>query len=94
MLKSILKVPEQKLNMLDIKFRLSTSERRLLTELCGILDPFEYATLLVQQETNVSASLTIPVTLGLKQQLKQISTEYNTKMVRTLVESVEQAITI
>lgn len=62
--------------------------------MCGILDPFEHATLLVQQETNVSASLTIPVILGLKHQLKQISTEYNTKMVRTLVESVEQAITI
>ena len=85
MLKSILKVPEQKLDMLDIKFKLSTYERKLLTELCGILDPFEHATLLVQQEINVSASLTIPVTLG----LKQISTDYNTKMVRTLVESIK-----
>jgi hypothetical protein len=62
--------------------------------LCGILDPFEHATLLVQQEINGSASLIIPVTLGLKHQLKQISTDYNTKMERTLVESVEQAITI
>jgi hypothetical protein len=89
MLKSILKVPESKLNNLDTKYKLSTYERKLLQELCQILDPFEHATLLVQQEINVSASLTIPVTLGIKHQLRQMSAIHSNKMIQTLIRSVE-----
>ncbi|XP_062579450.1 zinc finger BED domain-containing protein 4-like [Saccostrea cucullata] len=89
MLRSILKVPESKLNSLDTKYKLSTYERKLLQELCQILDPFEHATLLVQQEINVSASLTIPITLGIKHQLRQISAIHSNKMIQTLVHSVE-----
>lgn len=89
MLKSIQKVPESKLNSLDTKCKLSNYERKLLQELCQILDPFEYATLLVQQEVNVSASLTIPVTLGIKHQLRQISAIHSIKMIQSLIHSVE-----
>lgn len=88
MLRSILKVPEEKLNMTDCKYKLSSYERKLLNELCTILEPFEKATLLVQKEISVSGSLTIPVTLGLKHQVSQISVAYSSKMVHTLSDSI------
>ena len=48
------------------------------------------ATDLLQQENSVSASPAVPVTLGLKHQLQQISATYNNKMVKTLKSSIEQ----
>lgn len=89
MLKSILKVPESKLKSLDIKYKVSIYERKLLQEFCQILDPFEHATLLVQEEVNVSASLTIPVTLGIKHQLRQIAAIHSNKMIQSLINSME-----
>ena len=62
MRKSILNVPEEKLNKTECQIQLSTYERKLLSELCTILGPFENVTILVQKENNIIASLTIPVT--------------------------------
>ena len=70
--------------------QLTAYERKLLQELCIILSPFETATDLVQHENSVSASLTVPVTLGLKHQLQRISSTYNNKMVTTLKSSIQQ----
>lgn len=89
MLKSILKVPESKLKSLDTKYKVSTYERKLLQEFCQILDPFEHATLLVQEGVNVSASLTIPVTLGIKHQLRQIAAIHSNKMIQSLINAME-----
>ena len=44
----------------------------------------------VQQQESVSASLTIPVTLGLKNQMEEISDVYSNKMVITLKSSIEK----
>ena len=87
MIRSVLGAPEEKLKQLDIQ-QLTAYERKLLQELCSVLSPFERATNMVQQENNVSASLTVPVTLGLKHQLQQISTTY--KMVTTLKSSIQE----
>ena len=40
------------------------------------------------KQNNVSASLTIPITLGLKQNVDKIGCDYNSKMVETLKESI------
>lgn len=72
---------------LDTKCKVSTYERKLLQELCQILDPLEHATLLVQKEVNESASLTIPVTLGIKHQLRQISAIHINKMIQSHIHS-------
>ena len=61
MLRSILKAPKDKLEQLDT-VSLTSYERKLLQELCTILERFEYATNPVQGEKHVS--LTIPVTRG------------------------------
>ena len=73
MIRSVLKVPEDKLNLVDSVLKLSSYERKLLHELCSILEPFERATMHVQQQNNLSASLTVPITLGLKHQVDKIS---------------------
>ncbi|XP_071176366.1 zinc finger BED domain-containing protein 4-like [Mytilus edulis] len=89
MLRSILRVPEEKLNAIDCKYKLSSYEKKLLTELCTILDPFGKAFLLVQKEITISGSLTIPVTLGFKHQVHQISVGYSSKMVASLINSIK-----
>ena len=89
MIKSVLKVPENKLNEIGCKTKLSTYERKLLGELCTVLEPFEKATVLVQGEKYVTSSLAIPVTLGLKNQISKLSTVYNSKMVSALSDSVD-----
>ena len=66
MLKSVLDVPEEKLNETDVSVKSTSYERKLLSEICNILEHFETATLLVQKEKNVSGSMPIPVTVTLK----------------------------
>ena len=90
MIKSILNVPEEKLNKTECKIQLSTYERKLLSELCTILGPFEHVTILVQKENNISASLTVPVTIGLRHQMHQISSTFNNKMVSTFKRSIKE----
>ncbi|CAC5410168.1 unnamed protein product [Mytilus coruscus] len=91
MIKCILKISEEKLNKVNSPVELSSYERKILHELCLILDPFEYVTLLVQN--SVSASLTIPVTRVLKHKLNQLSNVYNNKMMTTLKSSIETRLT-
>lgn len=89
MLKSILEVEEEKLNQLDC-IKLTSYERKILDELCIILKPFEEVTLEVQRQTSVSASLAIPLTLALKNQMQSISGIYNSKIVISLQSSIEK----
>lgn len=89
MIRSVLNIPEETLNKLET-VHLTSYERKLLQELCCVLKPFEEATTKVQTEDDVSASLTIPVTLGLEHQLNELSTTYSNKMVSTLKSSLEK----
>ncbi|CAG2238141.1 UFL1 [Mytilus edulis] len=52
MICSVLNVPELELDKIDCKTKLSSYERKLLSELCTILEPFDKATVLVQGEKN------------------------------------------
>ena len=88
MIRSVLNIPDEKMEKLDVQ-QLTAYERKILAELCSFLPPFERATMMVQQSSSTSASLTIPVTLGLKHQLKQISCTYNNAMVSRLRNSID-----
>ncbi|VDI75847.1 Hypothetical predicted protein [Mytilus galloprovincialis] len=88
MIRSILKIPESKLQEIDYSVKLSAYERKLLKELCEILTPFEDATHLIQQQKHVTASLPIPVTVGLRKKLQSLVSLYNNKIVTTLIESI------
>ena len=68
MLNSILSVSEDKLNSLECSVKLTVYERKLLQELCTILQPFEEATLEVQKEQTVRASLAVPLKSNLSLQ--------------------------
>ena len=94
MMKSVLSIPEDKLNKVEGATKISSYERKLLSELCTILDPFEYATVLVQKEKYVSASLPIPVTLGLKHQVNELSCDYSSKMISTLKASIDKRLSV
>lgn len=59
-----MKIPEDKVNEIGCKVKLSTYERKLLGVLCAVLEPFEKATLLVQGDKHVTSSLPIPVIIG------------------------------
>ena len=90
-IRSVLEAPDEKIKLLDVQ-QLTAYEKKLLHELCIILTPFEKATNMVQQDNYISASLTVPVTLGLKHQLQHISATYSNKMVTTLKTSIEQGL--
>lgn len=94
MIRSILNIPEEKLNLIDFSPRLTSYERKLLTEVCQILNPFEMATNLIQCDKTVSASMTIPVTIGLKRHLDRVKSDYNTSLVERLRKSTEQRLSV
>ena len=54
MIRSILQIPESKLQDIDYSVKLTAYERKLLKELCEILTPFEEATHLIQQQKHVT----------------------------------------
>lgn len=70
MLQLVLTVPEDKLNSLDYPQKLSSNERKLLSEVCQILKPFEDGTLEILEEKCVSGSLAVPLCISLKAQMK------------------------
>ncbi|CAC5403295.1 unnamed protein product [Mytilus coruscus] len=90
MIRSILAVPEEKLAKTGASVQLSLYERKLLKELCSILKPFEDATIMVQKDKSVSASLVVPIYMGLTHQINELSVTYNNKMVQTLKLSLEK----
>ena len=92
MIKSILNVPEEKLNKTECKIQLSTYERKYLSELCTFYGPFEHVTILVQKENNIHASLTVPVTIWLRHQMHQISSTFNNKLVSTFKRSIKEGL--
>ena len=87
MIRYVLEAPDEKIKLLYVQ-QLTAYEKKLLHEICLILTPFEKATNMVQQDNYISASLTVPVTLGLKHQLQHISATYSNKMVTILKTSI------
>ena len=93
MIRSILNVPESKLQELELSVKLTAYERKILRELCEILGSFEEATQLIQQQKSVTGSLPIPVTEELQQKLLSLSSKFSCKLVTTLKESLKKRMT-
>lgn len=94
MIRSVLRIPEEKLNELDTKMKLNTHDRVLLQELCDILTPFETATDFTQGDQVVTASLVLPSVRGLRAELAEINTKFNNKLVTTLRRSIERRLSV
>ena len=89
MVKSLLSISTEKLKQLDVP-QLTSHDRMYLNELVKILTPFEQATLSVQNEKTVSASLVIPVVKNLLNEIDSLSVKFNCSLVRSLKESVQK----
>ena len=89
MIKSLLSISTEKLKQLDVP-QLTSHDRMYLNELVEILTPFEQATLSVQNEKTVSASLVIPVVKNLLNEIDSLSVKFNCSLVRSLKESVQK----
>lgn len=66
LIQSILEIPEDKMNKLEACPKLTAYERKLLMEICEMLRPFQPATVRIQADKTVSASMAIPAINGLK----------------------------
>ena len=87
-IKSIIRVPEDKLRLLDT-IHLTVHERKILEDLVEILTPFQEATDFVQGENVITSSLVIPCIHGLHKSLESLSVTYNSRMLLALVKSVD-----
>ena len=90
MIKSVLKISEEKLAKASSDIQLSTHDRILLKDMVDILAPFQQATDFAQKQNSVSGSGVIPCVVGLECQLKALMSKYNSKMLKTLRSSVEK----
>jgi len=89
MINSVLGIPEDKLNEIECDFKLSSYERKLLNELCSVLQPFAHATELLQCDKDVSASMVLPSIIGLKMSSSSHSHSYCHKLAASLNESIQ-----
>ena len=89
MIRSILRIPEEKLNSLDTS-HLTTYKRKILEDIIEILTPFEMATQCVQGEKVVTSSMIIPCVRVLKTKMKTLHQKYNTRFVGALSASVDK----
>jgi len=90
MIRSIFNIPDEKFEKLECASITAYDKKVLPCEICKILKPFEDTTLLVQREKNVSGSMVIPVTLGLKKHLQAVKCDYSTKFVSALLASLSK----
>ena len=90
MLKSTLKVDTAKLDQLDCTNKLSKYELKVIKEVTDILSPFEMMTEKCQAQNEVTAGLIIPCVQGLKEEMKEMQDTFNSKMVSTLLASLEK----
>jgi hypothetical protein len=89
MIRSMVNIPDEKFEKLECA-SITAYDKKVLCEICKINKPFEDATLLVQREKNVSGSMVIPVTLGLKKHLQAVKCDYSTKCVSALLASLSK----
>ena len=90
MIQSLLRIPHEKNDELNLAHKLSQYERIILTELCDLLTPFGTATDYTQGDKVVTASLVIPSIRGLKAQLLNVSVQYTEPVRAALLKSIDR----
>ena len=89
MLKSLLKFDTTKLDQLTFSGKLTNYDMKIIQEIIDILSPFETATKQCEGQNIVTASLVIPCISGLKAELSELSTTHKSKLLTTLLASVD-----
>ena len=89
MLRSILRIPPEKLQEIDKVPMISNHERKLMNDIIEILAPFEEATDFAQTELVPSAGYVVPCVRGLQHELHKLLCKYNSTFVRNLKSSLE-----
>lgn len=87
MIRSILRISEEKLNSLDTH-QLTTYDQKLLEDLIEILTPFETATQCIQDDKGVTSSMIVPCIRVLKAKMNTLSQKLSSKFVSALKASV------
>lgn len=92
MLRSILSIPQEKLAELNDERapKLTSYERKMITELLEILVPFEEATDFAQTENIPSSGYVVPCIRGMSHELAKLHRKYNSSFVRNLNSSFER----
>ena len=89
MLKSLLDADPAIIEQLDYSAKLTKYEMKVISEKTAVLTPFEHATMQCQAQKFVTSSLVIPCIRGLIAELEELSRTNKTKMVTTLMSSIE-----
>ena len=87
MIRSILRVSDEKLTSLDTQ-TLTVYDRKVLEDLVEILTPLETATHCVQGDSIVTSSMIVPCVKVLKSKVELLSRKYTSKFMATLKASV------
>ena len=90
MLKSLLDAGPARIEQLNYSAKLTKYEMKVISEITAVLTPFELATIQSQTQKLVTSSLVIPCIRGLRSELKELSKTYKSKMVTTLISSIER----
>lgn len=88
MIRSILRIPQAKLDSLETNHKLTTYDRKSLEDLVDILTPFETATHCVQGSYVVTRSMVVPCVKVLKKTFEDLSIKYSSRLVSTLKTSI------
>lgn len=89
MIRSILNIPEEKLESLNTN-QLTTYDRKILEDLVEILTPFETATQCIQGDKVITSSMVVPCVRVLKSTMENLCQKYTSKFVSTLKASVHK----
>ena len=93
MIRSILRIPEEKLNSLDTTVHLSAYECNILEDVVEILTPFETATYCIQGDNVVTSSMVVSCVHVLKKTFESLSEKFSTRFVAQLCSSIDKRLT-
>lgn len=90
LLRSVVSLPRETLIRLGAPVAFSSSDLKLIEELCTILEPFEEVLDKIQHEKAVTASFVLVCTKGLRSSLRELEATFNNKLVTNLQLSLEE----
>uniref|UniRef100_A0A1X7V7H8 Uncharacterized protein n=1 Tax=Amphimedon queenslandica TaxID=400682 RepID=A0A1X7V7H8_AMPQE len=89
MLRSVLAVPSDIVDKIDIANKPTAHEIKLMHDLCTILKPFEEATNASQGQNIITSSQVIIIIRTLREELGALSRVYKSRLLSTLKHSID-----
>ncbi|KAK3853849.1 hypothetical protein Pcinc_039628 [Petrolisthes cinctipes] len=96
MIRSVLKIPQDQLDQLDLDkvHKLTLYDRSCLQDLCDILVPFEEVIDITQGDKIETCSFVVPCIRGLRIQMAEMYSRFNSKLVSALRKSLEKRLSV